>query len=74
MLRDAPLAIELARATVTQSPQDLQARKNLLLLLSTSGQHEAAETFYRETLRDLPQAGDDRAFRDLLQAGSAGTP
>lgn len=74
VLRDVPLAIELARATVEQAPRDLQARKNLLLLLTTSGQRDAAETFYRETLRDLPQAGDDQKFHDLLQAGSTESP
>jgi len=74
VLHDIALAIELARATVAQSPQDLQARKNLLLLLTVSGQHDAARAFYSETLRDLPQAGEDRAFRDLLQTGSDRTP
>lgn len=67
VLRDVPLALELARATVEQAPTDMQARKNLLLLLTGSGQREAAENFYNETVRDLPQAANDATFRDLLR-------
>jgi len=69
-LHDGALAVELARAVVAQAPRDLQARKNLILLLIATGQRDEANVLYRQTLRDLPQAADDSAFRDLSPAGN----
>src|SRR6185312_2637755 len=46
VLHDGALAVELARSVVAQAPRDLQARKNLLLLLTATGQHDEATAFY----------------------------
>jgi len=74
VLHDLTLAVELARQAVVQSPRELQPRKNLLLLLSASGQRDAAQNFYRETVRDLPQAGNDQGFRELLSTSPVENP
>ena len=66
VLHDSALALELAREAVKEDPHDMQMRKGLLLLLATSGQHAEAEKFYAQTLRELPQAAQDEAFRALL--------
>jgi len=65
-LHDTALALELTRDAIKEKPRDLQMRANLLLLLVTSGQHDAAQAFYDETLRELPQAAGNKAFRTLL--------
>lgn len=65
-LHDTALAIELTRDAIKEKPRDLQMRANLLLLLVTSGQRDAAQAFYDETLRELPQAAGNKAFRGLL--------
>jgi hypothetical protein len=65
-LHDATLATDLARTSVRQAPRDLRMRRNLLLILAASGQHEAAQQFYARTLRELPQAAHDAAFRAAL--------
>ena len=65
-LHDSTLALNLARDAVAQSPHDMQMRGNLLLLLAASGQHEAAQAFYEQTLHELPQAAQDTTFRALL--------
>lgn len=71
VLHDAQLAIELAKTGVQVAPGDLQMRRNLLLLLQTTGRHDEAEAFYEQTLRDVTEARDDQTFRkwseDLLQ-------
>jgi tetratricopeptide (TPR) repeat protein len=64
VLHDSQLAIELAQTSLHHQPRDLQARKNLLLLLQTAGRHDDAKTLYLETLRDLPEAAHDRTFRE----------
>ncbi|MGH8040540.1 MAG: hypothetical protein ACREPN_00670 [Rudaea sp.] len=66
VLHDVTLATELARTSVAQAPQDMQMRRNLLLILAASGQHAAAESFYKQTLREIPAAADNKAFRALL--------
>lgn len=65
-LHDTALATELARTGVQQAPRDMQVRRNLLLILAASGQREAAQEFYARTLRELPQATHDAAFRAAL--------
>lgn len=65
-LHDAALATDLARTSVRQAPDDMDMRKNLLLILAASGQRKAAQEFYAQTVRDLPQAANDQAFRALL--------
>ncbi|HSN42219.1 MAG TPA: hypothetical protein VLT92_18770, partial [Burkholderiales bacterium] len=65
-LHDAALATELARTGVQQAPRDMAMRRNLLLILAASGQREAAQDFYAQTLRDLPQSAHDAAFRAAL--------
>jgi hypothetical protein len=65
-LHDATLATNLAHTAVQQAPRDMQVRRNLLLILAASGQHQAAQEFYAQTLRDLPQAATDKAFRAAL--------
>jgi hypothetical protein len=66
VLHDSALALELARDAVKEKPQDMQMRKGLLLILAASGQHAEAEKFYAQTVRELPQAAQDEAFRALL--------
>jgi tetratricopeptide (TPR) repeat protein len=70
-LHDAALATDLARTSVRQAPRDLRMRRNLLLILAASGQHEAAKEFYEQTLRELPRAGNDPAFRAALDTPPA---
>lgn len=65
-LHDSALALELSRDAIEVSPHDLQMRANLLRLLTASGQHEEAEKFYAQTVRELPQAGSNAKFRALL--------
>ena len=65
-LHDTSLALDLEREAVKQSPHDMQIRGNMLLLLAASGQHEAAQTFYDQTLHDIPDAAQNKAFRALL--------
>jgi hypothetical protein len=38
------------------------------MLLVASGQHEEAEKFYAQTLRELPQASGNAKFRALLDS------
>ncbi len=71
VLHDATLATELARTSVAQAPRDMQMRKNLLVILAASGQHAAAESFYKQTLREIPAAADNQAFRALLDTPPA---
>lgn len=73
VLHDSTLALDLARDAVKEAPRDLQMRRNLLLLLASSGQHEAARDFYARTVRELPQAAQDMNFRALLDAPPAST-
>jgi hypothetical protein len=73
VLHDVRLAVELTREGMKESPRDMQMRRNLLLVLASSGQHEAAPAFYAETLRELPQAAQDKAFRALLDAPMSAT-
>ena len=65
-LHDSALALDLARDAVKEKPNDMQMRHNLLRLLAAAGQHAEAETFYAETVRELRQAADDKAFHALL--------
>lgn len=65
-LHDVRLAVQLARDGVKEKPRDMQMRRNLLLLLAASGQREAAQAFYADTLHELPLATQDKAFRALL--------
>lgn len=71
VLHDSTLALNLARDAVKENPRDMQMRKNLLLLLTASGKREAAEKFYAQTLQELPQAAQDKAFRTLLDTPSS---
>jgi len=41
-------------------------RANLLRLLAASGQHAAAEELYAQTVLELPEAAQNKAFRALL--------
>jgi hypothetical protein len=74
VLHDTTLATNLARTSVEQAPRDMQMRKNLLLLLAASGQHAEAEKFYAQTVRELPQARNDAAFRALLDTPPSTVP
>jgi len=65
-LHDSALALDLAREAVKEKPNDTQIRHNLLRLLTAAGHHAEAEEFYAETVRELPQIADDKAFHDLL--------
>jgi hypothetical protein len=65
-LHDATLALDLARTAVKPAPRDMQMRRNRLLLLAASGDHQAAQAFYEQTVRELPQAARDAKFRALL--------
>jgi tetratricopeptide (TPR) repeat protein len=62
ILRDSTLAIDLAQEVLQHEPQSLQARRNLMLLLQTSGRHADAFALYEQTLHDVPEAKRDRAF------------
>jgi hypothetical protein len=66
VMHDSTLALDLARDAVKENPRDLQTRRNLLLLLSASGQSKAAQDFYAQTVHDLPQAAQNKAFRAAL--------
>lgn len=72
-LHDVTLALDLARSAVARSPQDMQMRKNLLLLLAASGQHDTAQAFYDRTVREVPQAQHDAKFRALLDTPKSTT-
>ena len=73
VLHDAILATNLARTSVEQAPNDMQMRGNLLLVLAATDQREAAEKFYAQTLRELPQAANNKAFRALLDTPAVST-
>ena len=66
VLHDTALALNLARDAIKQNPHDIQPRANLLLFLVSSGQSEAAQAFYDQTLHDIPDAAQNKAFRALL--------
>jgi hypothetical protein len=68
VLHDSTLALNLAREAAKEDPRDLQMRANVLMLLVASGQHEEAEKFYAQTLRELPQASGNAKFRALLDS------
>lgn len=68
VLHDTKLALSLASDAVKQNPHNIQPRANLLLFLVSSGQREAAQAFYDQTLRDIPDAAQNKAFRALLDA------
>jgi hypothetical protein len=78
VLHDANLAIDLAQDSMARTPRDLQARRNLLLLLQSAGRHDDAMALYRKTLLEMPDAARDRAFREwserLLNAPVPGSP
>jgi tetratricopeptide (TPR) repeat protein len=71
VLHDSAMALDLARDAVKAQPGDLQMRYNLLQLLAASGQRDAAETFYAQTLRELPQAANNKALRAALDTPAA---
>ena len=73
VLHDSTLALNLARNAAKENPRDLQMRANVLMLLVASGQHEEAEKFYTQTLRDLPQASGNAKFRALLDTPAPAT-
>jgi len=66
VMHDSVLALELARDAVKEKPRDIQMRANLLRLLAASGQHAAAEELYAQTVLELPEAAQNKAFRALL--------
>jgi len=71
VMHDSTLALDLARDAVKAQPGDLQMRYSLLQLLVASDQHDAAQAFYEQTLHELPQAANNKAFRALLDAPPA---
>jgi hypothetical protein len=78
VLHDSHLAVDLARANVQRVPHDLQARRNLMLLLETTGQHDAAVALYQQTLNEVPGAANSRTFlrwsEELLHPAQAAPP
>ena len=70
VLHDPVLALELAQEGVQRDPRSLQARRNLMLVLATTGRRKEAAELYQRTLREVPEAAGDAVFRrwaeDLL--------
>jgi hypothetical protein len=78
VLHDPTLALDLARDGLQREPDSLQARRNLMLLLQSTGRHDEALALYEQTLHDLPDARSDRRFmewsRQLLEPASSPAP
>lgn len=65
-MHDIALATTLSRDAVKARPRSMKMRFNLLAVLAATGQRDAAQAFYDQTLRDLPEARQDARLRAVL--------